>query len=193
MSLIFKVNNGTRMIQHEIKRGIIALGVTFLLQFSSQTSYSQGTWTMTGNKDRYVLETDSSRLYEGQPVVFLRSVDTVEKGYGGTRKILSAIPYIGKRVRMSGYLRTGDVMKWVGFWLRIDGGELSAPMVFDNMNDRAISGTTEWKKYEIVLDVPDGATNFFYGAVLSGPGRIWYSGIKFEVVGNEVPVTRTKL
>lgn len=181
------------MILHEIKRGIIALGVTILLQFISQTSYSQNNWTMTGNKDRYVLETDSSRQYEGQAVVFLRSVDTVEKGYGGTKKILSASPYIGKRIRMSGYLRTGDVMQSVGFWLRIDGGEPAAPMAFDNMKDRVVSGTTDWKKYEIVLDVPDGATNFFYGAVLKGPGRIWYSGIKFEVVGNEVPVTRTKL
>lgn len=193
MSLIFKVHNGISMILHEIKRAIIALGVTILLQFISQTTYAQDNWTMTGNKDRYVLETDSSRQYEGQPVVFLRSVDTVEKGYGGTKKILSATPYIGKRIRMSGYLRSGDVMQFVGFWLRIDGGEPPEPMVFDNMNDRGVSGTTDWKKYEIVLDVPDGATNLIYGAVLRGAGRIWYSGIKFEVVGNEVPVTRTKL
>ena len=151
------------MILHEIKRGIIALGVTILSQFSSQTTYAQNNWTMTGNKDRYVLETDSSRQYEGQPVVFFRSVDTVEKGYGGTKKILSTTPYIGKRIRMSGYLRSGDVMQSVGFWLRIDGGEPAAPMVFDNMNDRAVSGTTDWKKYEIVLDVPDGATNFEIG------------------------------
>ena len=120
-------------------------------------------------------------------------MDTVEKGYGGTKKILSATPYIGKRIRMSGYLRSGDVMQWVGFWLRIDGGEPAAPMAFDNMNGGAVSGTTDWKKYAIVLDVPDGATTLNYGAVLNGPGRIWYSGIKFEVVGNEVPVTRTKL
>ena len=66
-------------------------------------------------------------------------------------------------------------------------------MAFDNMNGGAVSGTTDWKKYAIVLDVPDGATTLNYGAVLNGPGRIWYSGIKFEVVGNEVPVTRTKL
>lgn len=181
------------MILHEIKRGIIALGITALSLFSSQTIYSQDNWTLTGNKDRYVLETDSSRQYEGQPVVFLRSVDTVEKGYGGTKKILSATPFIGKRIRMSGYLRSADVIQRVGFWLRIDGGEPAEPMVFDNMNDRSVSGTTDWKKYEIVLDVPDEATNFNFGAVLRGPGRIWYSGIKFEVVGNEVPVTRTKL
>ena len=80
MSLIFKVNNGISMILHKIKRGIIALGVTILFQFISQTTYSQNNWTVTGNKDRYVLETDSSRQYEGQPVVFLRSVDTLEKG-----------------------------------------------------------------------------------------------------------------
>ena len=49
--------------------------------------------------------------------------------------------------------------------------------------------TTGWKKYEIVLDVPQQATNLAYGALLDGTGEIWISDLSFETVDRNVPVT----
>ena len=77
--------------------------------------------------------------------------------------------YAGKRVRMSGYMKSQDVAGWAGFWFRID-GQGARPLAFDNMHGRAVRGTTGWKKYEIVLDVPQQATNLAYGALLDGTG-----------------------
>jgi hypothetical protein len=36
---------------------------------------------------------------------------------------------------------------------------------FDNMSDHAVKGTTDWKMYSVVLDVPDDAKNIFLGAL----------------------------
>lgn len=43
-----------------------------------------------------------------------------------------------------------------GLWFRVD-GTTGKSLSFDNMQDRAVKGTTEWARYEIVLDVPEGA------------------------------------
>ena len=51
---------------------------------------------------------------------------------------------------------------------------------------------TDWKKYEIVLDVYAKATNIAYGALLSGTGQIWFANIKFEIVDNTVKTTDIK-
>ena len=83
---------------------------------------------------------------------------------------------------------TVAIRRDTGFWFRID-GQGARPLAFDNMHGRAVRGTTGWKKYEIVLDVPQQATNLAYGALLDGTGKIWFSDLSFEVVDRSVATT----
>jgi hypothetical protein len=59
----------------------------------------------------------------------------------------------------------------------------------DGKKNRSIKGTTDWTRYEIVLDVPANASNLAYGALLVGTGQIWFDDIKFEIVDKSVPTT----
>ena len=91
--------------------------------------------------------------------------------------------YAGKKITLVGYVKTENVTEgYAGLWMRID-----PSVAFDNMSSRGIKGTTDWKKYEIVLDVPTNASNLAYGALLNGTGQIWFSNLKFEIVDNSVP------
>jgi hypothetical protein len=101
----------------------------------------------------------------------------------------SAQQYLGKRVRLTGYLKSKDVKSWAGLWLRVDQAGSKKPLAFDNMSNRAVKGTTDWKKYEIVLDVPAQASNIAYGALLHATGQIWFDNLSFEVVDTSVPTT----
>jgi hypothetical protein len=60
---------------------------------------------------------------------------------------------------------------------------------FDNMQNRAIRGTRQWKLYDVVLNVPPDATGISFGTLLAGPGEVWLNDLKFEVVGQDVPTT----
>ena len=60
------------------------------------------------------------------------------------------------------------------------------------MSDRPVTGTTDWKKYEIVLDVPVNASKLAYGAVLAGTGQIWFDNINFEMVDSTIATTGRK-
>lgn len=46
-----------------------------------------------------------------------------------------------------------------------------------------------WRNYQVILDVPDGAQYIAFGVLLDGPGCIWIDEVKFEVVDENVPLT----
>jgi hypothetical protein len=57
------------------------------------------------------------------------------------------------------------------------------------MRDRPIKGTSGWKSYVVVLDVPADATSISFGILLDGPGEVWLNSVKLEVVGADTPTT----
>jgi hypothetical protein len=71
--------------------------------------------------------------------------------------------------------------------MRVD--KESKKLAFDNMHDRPIKGSTDWKRYDVVLEVPQDATGIFFGVLLSGSGTVWLNGAKFEIVGPNVLTT----
>ena len=60
---------------------------------------------------------------------------------------------------------------------------------FDNMDDRPIKGTTDWKEYSVVLDVPETATALAYGIFVSGAGTAWLNDVQMIEVGSGVKST----
>lgn len=86
-------------------------------------------------------------------------------------------------------MKAEGVKQWAGLWMRVDKVTGATPLAFDNMQNRPIQGTADWKSYDVVLDVPQDAAGIFLGVLLTGPGKIWLNGVKFEVVGLDVPTT----
>ena len=128
---------------------------------------------------------------EGNNVVLLESVANPDPSKFGTlSQYCSADQYLGKRVRMTGYLKSENVENWAGMWFRVDDSkQKDLSLSFDNMSDRPIKNTTDWKKYEIVLDVPQEAGVMAFGVLLESSGKVWISDISFEVVDQSGPTT----
>jgi len=125
--------------------------------------------------------------HEGMPAAFLASKVEDTGGFGTLMQEFQGSAYRGKRVRLRAWVKSKDVLSWAGLWLRIDRGEQA--LVMDNMQNRGIKGTSDWKMYDVVLDVPADSTRIAMGTLLDGPGEVWISGMKVEVVGNDVAVT----
>ena len=57
------------------------------------------------------------------------------------------------------------------------------------MQNRPIKGTSDWTRYEIVLDVPQNAAAIAFGIRLRGKGQVWLDDVQFAIVGPDVPTT----
>ncbi len=148
-------------------------------------------WFVAGNTPTaYESGIDTLAAYNGRPSAYLKAKMPGVEGFGTLMQDFRADHYLGKRVRFSAFVRTEGAQDWAGLWMRVD--KESKQIAFDNMQGRPIKGTTDWKKYDVVLDVPQEATGIFFGVLLSGSGTVWLSGAKFEIVGPNVPTTGTE-
>lgn len=88
----------------------------------------------------------------------------------------------GKRVRFSGYIKTEDVTNgYAGLWWIVDGS--SGTLAGDNMQNRGVTGTTDWKRYEIELPIAADARSISFGAILPGNGTAWFDRLSVELDG----------
>ena len=96
--------------------------------------------------------------------------------------------FSGKNIRLTGYIKTENVSDgYAGLWMRID------PSVgFDNMNNRGITGTTDWKQYEIILNLASSATNIVVGGILVGKGKMWLDNLEISVDGTPLDQVQAK-
>lgn len=145
-------------------------------------------WFKAGNKpNSYDMGIDKAAGQDGKNAATIKSIDKKIDGFGTLMQQCKPNKYLGKRIKMSGFVKTENVTTWAGLWLRVDQSGSNKPLSFDNMGDRPIKGTTDWTKYEIVLDVPSNSSLIAYGALLAGTGQIWFDNITFEIVGDNVP------
>lgn len=147
-------------------------------------------WARNGAKaESYVVGVDSNEKWGGMPSAYVESLTPkVEGGFGGMMQTSSADSYIGKRVRLSGWIKTENAEEGGQLWLRVDGQERQV-LQFDNMNGRSVKGTSDWQEASVVLDVPSGASALAYGFFVKGGGKMWVNGQRIEEVGTDVPST----
>jgi len=149
-------------------------------------------WYLAGSKPQDYQTGVNDTQYNGHRVAFLRSVAATPTGFGTLMQDFRADDYAGKRVRFSAMLKTENVAEWAGIWMRIDkniGSSSPKMLVLDNMHDRPVKGTEDWKPCQVVLDVPKDATSIFFGLTLNGSGNVMMSDAKIETVGLDVETT----
>jgi len=147
-------------------------------------------WLRWGNKwTSYEMQVDFGQGQEGRNALTIKSVEERIDGFGTIMQNFLPEKYLGKRIRLTGYLKTENVKGYAGFWMRVDKEDSKKPLSFDNMSERGIKGTTDWNQYEVVLNVPEGASNIAFGAILKGTGQLWFDKLNIEEVPLSVPVT----
>jgi len=112
---------------------------------------------------------------------------------GSLRHTFEAQPWWGKRVRLSGWLKTDKVESTAE-----GGGRPGASLFLSTTADSnaviynaTLTGTTDWTYEEIVIDIPAGSLAPYIpmGLSLNGTGQVWVRDLKFEEVSHDTPVT----
>ena len=152
----------------------------FNLGFENQkdkTSLSDG-WFKWGNYDLNIDEKAHSGTKSGK-------ITSTDNGAFGSIAYKIPANYIGKKIKLEGYMKIKNVEKgFAGLLLRIDGNGNS--LVFDNMRNQHIAGTKDWQKYSITLNYPEAAENIFIAGVLSGKGEAWFDDFVLTIDGKNI-------
>ncbi len=163
----------------------------FLTSLYAQDSLSTlpKDWKLNENSTDYIFGIENDKE-TNKDVTFLKSKTEIKKvsQFGVLSQVITANRYLGKRIKYSAFVKTSELEKWAGLWIRVDGDEYR-PISFDNMADRPIKGTTNWTEYNAVIDIPINSDKIYFGFLISGNGKIYLDNPKFEIVDTNVHCT----
>lgn len=148
----------------------------------------------------YLLGIDPEVNFNGHPALAVRSMQPVRDiDIGAATKYVDAYGYEGHRVRFSGMLKTADASTWAGVFLAPVSGLASRDWMFTDVQSLPYgsapsAGTSDWHPVSVVMDVPATPdASLSLGLAVVGNGQAWLADLKFEEVGNDVPLTETRI
>ncbi|GIN85891.1 putative HTH-type transcriptional regulator YbfP [Heyndrickxia sporothermodurans] len=172
MSSILKKNGGDKMEQQQVIKG----------------------WFLTGSHPyNYEMGIDTKNVHQGKCSGYLRSVTvSTQEEFATMMQQFKAKNFIGKRLKMSAFIKTEKIDGFCGLWMRVDNASGDV-LQFDNMSDRPIVKDTNWNLYTVVLDIPENSSTISFGVLLSGKGHAWADHFKFEEVDERTPTTNIEV
>ncbi len=136
----------------------------------------------------YSARLDRAVARTGNGSMTIKAVTAKPSGFRTVYQVIEAGDFRGKRVRLAGFVKTADVEPASGLWMRVEAGR-GVVLAFDNMQDRPVTGTADWRECNLVLDVPESAETIAFGFMLGGTGRAWADDLRLEAVDATVPTT----
>gem|GEM_PF-1129639 len=131
----------------------------------------------------YRVQIDAAVFHSGKQSLQMKFQGAPRNNFGVATGSFPVQEAAGKRIKFSAYVKTQNVTDgYAGLWWRVDGPSQNM-LAFDNMHDRGVTGTTDWKRYEIELPVAAEATNINFGCMNTGQGTAWFDSLEIEVDG----------
>ena len=139
---------------------------------------------------QYSTSLDSSTKVNGRYSLCIAKIGTA--GNYGVAYYNIPKSFQGKEITLKGYLKTEQVSGFAGLWLRLDG--YNSILAFDNMQNKHISGTTEFKEYSITLPYDDTkALKIVTGALLQGSRKLWADNMRLFIDGKPIDQAKQKI
>ncbi len=179
-------------------KALIAAPIVAWLMIASAATIEkplQWSWSSSGTSPTsYQAGVDSTVVWNGKPALTVVGSGQTAAAFGDIHQYVAGPGYFGKRVRFSGMLRTSSVDLWAGVYMFA--GSYNTRMLDPLAMPTGVgkNGTDlKWLPVSVVIDVPQEVETIRMGLILVGNGQAWLSDLKFEEVGNEVPVTTGKV
>jgi hypothetical protein len=173
-----------------IRRLSLASASLVLAPLAAHAQVPAGWQAVTDGSGEYSVSADVARRDGGQGYAgaTIKANVASPRGSAMLAQSIRADAYRGKRVRLTGFLKTIGVNEGTAvLFMRVDGE--GTVQTSDFMENRPLMLTTDWARQEIVLDIPRNAVGFTYGFMLGGSGQAWLDDVQLDVVGDDVPTT----
>jgi C-terminal processing protease CtpA/Prc len=141
-------------------------------------------WFRWGTPD-YKITPDTTEKHSGTNSLLIELPgDKTDRSFGCCATSIP-VNFQGKQIELRAYMKLQNVSKGpIGLMLRIDGENGS--LGFDNMQQKNIQGTSDWKLYSVSLALPENAKVIYIGALLSGTGKLWVDEFQLLIDGEDI-------
>jgi len=132
-------------------------------------------------------------FYKDQKCAFIKSTVDCPPGwpgqpytFGELSQNFKAKQYRDKRMRFSAAIKSDGADLSAALFMSVE-GVCHQMLGYDDMNGRNVTGSQDWDKYKIVLDVPEESDYILFGIRVNGKGEVWISSVMFEETKDDEP------
>ncbi len=156
----------------------------FELETTTENNKLPTGWNIWGST-KYLVKTDSTIKHSGKYSVSIESTDSLQENtFGGFYYQIPA-KYAGSQIELRAYIKMQDVSNGsIGLVLKIEGN--AGLLSFDNMLQKNIQGTSDWKMYSVQLPLSENAKTITIGAILAGKGKINVDDFQILIDGEDL-------
>ena len=146
-------------------------------------------WFLDKEDLTYKLGIDDAKAHSGDGAAFIVGNNANKNDWNSLSQIIRVNDFAGKRIRVTGWMKSENLSDYASLWMRID--DYKSRVNADVFNNRVMTGSNDWKQYEIILDVPENANTISFGMLLHRNGKAWIDDLKIEVVGQNIYSTES--
>lgn len=126
--------------------------------------------------DGYTITTATDEVHAGTRSL---RIDATPNGrFGAVSRRIDAAPLAGKQVVVHAWVKTEGVTGWAAPWIRVDGGEATYTIAYD---EGPIGTTAGWTEVAVKALIPPGR-DLHFGVGLGGEGTAWFDDVRVEVI-----------
>jgi hypothetical protein len=177
------------MLVRSAKKLLISglLGIGSLLMIHSAVAAAPADWHLHSRTADEIARVDRTTAYDGSASAMLESKSPSVSAFGTLAQGVVGKSFVGKRIQFSAYIRTRNVRKQAGIWMRAEdaNGRIIAFQGF--VPGSYLRGTRDWTQVHVAICIPRTTVAVFYGVNLLGPGTVWIDEIRFDVLGKADP------
>jgi len=139
----------------------------------------------------YLLKIDTVTKRSGKTSILIEPIgEKLKESFGCIAYSIPAI-YEGKEIERRAYMKYKNVTEGpIGLMLRLDGS--SDILGFDNMEEKNIQGTSDWKLFSIKLPYAEKTKKIIIGALLTGKGQLWVDDFQVLIDGKDIKDAKLK-
>ena len=124
----------------------------------------------------------------GDSAILFYPIKTSTRDSINAQQIAFTLPnnYDGEKISLSGYIKTENIEDFAGLCILIKG---MSPTEFTatDLEKEGVTGTLDWVKYEVTLDLdPIRTQQIIIGVLLVGKGKIWIDDLQVTIDGIDI-------
>lgn len=171
-----------------MKNTVLLITYLLLSKLNLNAQILPKAWTKSGTwAGSYSMKIKPNEGLNNSNALQIESIGKNIMGSGAVIQTISSSNYIGKRIKLSAYIKTENVNDFACLLLcsnqNLD--ELwNDDEVISEDKKTYLKGNHEYKKVESYLNVTDNFGNIVLGAMIKGEGKIWLDRFNLEIIEN---------
>lgn len=146
----------------------------------------------------YNAASDRNCRKHGGSSLRLERTDTTKQSWALFSQELPDTLVAGHEIELSGWIRTEEVTEGFADLFLIRSDTTDDDLLTADAPGRGQRGTTEWRRMELRLQLPDSASGVRFGGLLKGGGRAWFDRFEIRIDGRKlrdprIPAPKSRL